>query len=231
VTAAGIRYPTVSVVLLRRPADAEWAVCLTRRPDATRWTLPGGHVKAQEHPGQTALHEAFAHTGRAVVLVAPPHQLPLPDGFGTGRETAVPTPWWIMKYPVPAGWCSDAPGHIHLDHLYVGVQDTAHPVDPRKRNPLRWANATELAGPGLTDGIRRLTSDILRLATGRTPTNTPAHPPNPTPPPDRRPPTEHDHRRRTTLDIHAGARVASGGAPVPLAPGSSPRSRASPDQR
>jgi hypothetical protein len=153
-------------LLHRGAGHTRWAVGLTRHRDHALWTLPGGHITPEQDAGQTALREAFLSTGHGIVLVSPPHQLPFPDGFGAEGERAVSTPWWIVHLPVPVGICAEA--HIHVDHLYVGLIDSAIRSHPGGRPPFRWATTTELPALDMSDGIRRLATEILTMATDGT---------------------------------------------------------------
>jgi 8-oxo-dGTP pyrophosphatase MutT (NUDIX family) len=157
--------PTASIMLLRRQPD--WALLLVRRADRYRWKLPGGHVQPTGTASDTALDEAHAATGRPVVLLPPPHQPQFPDGFGVDGEIEVPSPWWIVRV-APLERCLGR--HLHVDHLYVGLIDTATPPSTTPRQH-RWVTAEMLPDVGMADSTRRLAHDLLqRAAAGRLPT-------------------------------------------------------------
>ncbi|WP_198152992.1 NUDIX domain-containing protein [Pseudofrankia sp. DC12] len=160
-----IRHTTAGMFLLRWPAtEARWVLELVRRPGEARWALPGGHVKPDENPAQAVLRAVRDETGYSAVLVAPPHQVPVPAGFGIGRQKAIQLPWWIVQEPV-AGDRQPGP-HIHVDFLYVGLIDVGCPVTRAGPRPLfRWVAADDLPGLDLTDGTRLLAADILDRAT------------------------------------------------------------------
>jgi 8-oxo-dGTP pyrophosphatase MutT (NUDIX family) len=151
--------------LLRWPAsEARWVLELVRRPGAGRWALPGGHVRPDENPAQAALRAVREETGYSAVLVAPPHQVPVPAGFGLGSQKAIQMPWWIVQEPV-AGDRQPGP-HIHVDFMYVGLIDVGCPViRTGPRPPFRWVGAEELPGLDLVDGTRLLAAELLARAT------------------------------------------------------------------
>jgi 8-oxo-dGTP pyrophosphatase MutT (NUDIX family) len=154
--------------LLRWPAsEGRWVLELVRRSQESQWALPGGHVKPEENPAQAVLRTVREETGYSAVLVAPPHQVPVPPGFGIGRQKAIQMPWWIVQEPV-AGDRQPGP-HIHVDHLYVGLVDVGSPVATRTgpRPLFRWVAADDLAGLDLVEGTRLLAAEILdRAAAG-----------------------------------------------------------------
>ncbi|WP_322768715.1 NUDIX hydrolase [Frankia sp. Cr1] len=160
----GARHATASVFLLHQPAPGRrWMLGLIRHPRYDRWMLPGGHVEPRENPAQAALREVAEETGHTAALVAPPHQIPVPWGFGGDGETAVAMPWWIVEEPVGADRHPEP--HIHVDHLYVGFVDLDVAVDPGEGQlPRRWFGAEELSGLDMFDGTRRLATDVLNQA-------------------------------------------------------------------
>jgi 8-oxo-dGTP pyrophosphatase MutT (NUDIX family) len=162
-----IHHPSASLVLLRRPAgEPGWSLLLTRHANAVHWMLPGAHIHPQETPDHTAVRAAHEATGHAIVLLSPPHQLTFPDGFGAGGETAVSTPWWILREQVPAGRCPEP--HHHVEHVYAGLIDAATPTRPGRRPPTHWANAGELTALDMSHATRRLGTELLTRAAAGT---------------------------------------------------------------
>jgi hypothetical protein len=151
------------MLVVRWPAaEDRWTLLLTRHPDHLRWSPPGGHVRPGENPAEAARRAVFDIGGWSTVLIAPEHQTPSPPGFGAGGELSVPIPWWItQQFAEPP--CPER--HLHVDHVYVGLVDAARPVIARTQHPPgQWATLDQLTGLNMTDGSRRLASDILRRA-------------------------------------------------------------------
>lgn len=85
--------------------------------------LPGGHVKDDETPDQTAYREVFEETGIRPYLHAPDTS-PIPGGV---RH---PAPIMVVEFDAPAKPTRGEPAHRHIDLLFVAVADSTVPVTP-----------------------------------------------------------------------------------------------------
>jgi 8-oxo-dGTP pyrophosphatase MutT (NUDIX family) len=152
--AAVVKHATASVFVFGRLA-AGWRTGLIRHPLFGRMMIPGGHVEAGETAAEAAIREVAEEAGLPVRLIAPP-AAPLPESY---RPPRVPQPWWIVEYQVPAD-NHLAAGHVHVDHLYVGLAGGPEPVT-EPAHPFGWYAAADLAGLNMFDDARTLCSVLL----------------------------------------------------------------------
>jgi 8-oxo-dGTP pyrophosphatase MutT (NUDIX family) len=133
-----VKHATASVFLFSHCLEG-WQLGLIEHPRLRRLLIPGGHVEDDESQAEAALREVAEETGLtgARLLEAPAPALPA--GFPHKR---VPPPWWITEQHVPADNHLGEP-HVHLDHQYVAVTDTAEPVR-EPAHPFGWYSADQL---------------------------------------------------------------------------------------
>ena len=139
-----LKHPTSSVFVFRR-LPGGWRIGLIRHPRFHLMMIPGGHVEPEESCAEAALREVAEETGLEVTLVSPP-AAPVPRGY-RGRRVA--QPWWIAEYHVPADGHLDA-AHVHVDHLYVALADSAPPATAPDGagGVTATGRPREVAGPG-----------------------------------------------------------------------------------
>lgn len=115
---ASSRHLTASMVVI----DPDYnLVLLVHHKASGTWVFPGGHVDADETPGEAAIREVFEETGIRATAVGR-RRVELPGMIWH------PSPWITAEIPAPAkpqrpGKPAE-PAHTHIDLLFVGTADS-----------------------------------------------------------------------------------------------------------
>jgi 8-oxo-dGTP pyrophosphatase MutT (NUDIX family) len=154
-----INEPTASTFILRLDRERGWLTALVWHPRLGCWLPAGGHVEPDETPAQAAIREVLEETGLDVTLV-PGLAAPLPAGF---PHRAVPAPWLVAEVPAsPDRHTGER--HLHVDHAYVAVADSPHPVG-QPEHQVRWFTPADISAmPGISEDSRTLATRLLNLA-------------------------------------------------------------------
>ncbi len=151
-----VKHATASTFVFGRLLGG-WQIGLIVHPLFGRLMLPGGHVEPGESPPQAASREVAEESGLDVELV-PALAPPVPEGLSSAR-VLVEQPWWILEQPIPAD-NHLAEAHVHIDHLYVGVARSVHPVSS-PAHPFSWHSAAELPGLHMFPDTRLFAAALL----------------------------------------------------------------------
>lgn len=113
-----------------------------------RWLPVGGHVEPGETPDEAALRETLEESGVRVVLYGPhPIDAPGPRPLARPRGVQLET---------------IAPGHEHVDLVYLARPEPGYQGDLSGEATLGWYDAAALARLPLTDEIRSWCDLALR---------------------------------------------------------------------
>lgn len=132
-----------------------WKLGLVLHPRLGKRMVAGGHVEDDETPADAALREVLEETGRKVRLLRRA-SVPLPEGYPL---EVVVEPWWTTVTDVPDDNHLPVP-HRHLDHQYVAIADTPHPV-AKPEHEFDWYCPDELATLDLFDDTRILAAFLF----------------------------------------------------------------------
>lgn len=125
-----------------------------------RWLPPGGHVEADEFPGDTALREVREETGVWVRHAgAEPMELRLNDH----TESQLPAPFSMAAQLIPESPKDDE--HIHMDMMYLLTADQAEPTVALEAevDEVRWFTKDEILGDLTTvDSVRSFARERLK---------------------------------------------------------------------
>lgn len=149
-----IKHATASTFVFCR-FDGGWKLGLVEQPRLQRHMICGGHVETDETPAEAAIREVVEESGLAVRLLlrqAPP----LPAGYPL---EVVIEPWWTTQVMVPADNHLAEP-HVHIDHQYLAIADSAVPVS-EPVHPFGWYTLAELDELHMFDDTRMLARQLL----------------------------------------------------------------------
>jgi 8-oxo-dGTP pyrophosphatase MutT (NUDIX family) len=163
-----VKHATAGAFVFHQFPDRWWRLGLIEHPRLGRSMIPGGHVEEYETPAEAALREVREETGlRDLRLLEPPAPA-LPGGFPLKRVTQ---PWWITEVAVSPDNHLAEP-HVHVDHQYVAIADSADPSE-EAAHPFAWRSAAELAELELWEDTKLLAkalfADIADLSVRREP--------------------------------------------------------------
>lgn len=102
-----------------------------------RWLPPGGHIEPNELPDEAAIREAWEETGVEITLLGDP---PI-AAVGPSLPRQLRRPAGIQLEDI-------APGHQHVDLIYVA---TGQPAAPR--DEVGWYGPDDWAALGLTTEV------------------------------------------------------------------------------
>ncbi|WP_327033552.1 NUDIX domain-containing protein [Micromonospora ureilytica] len=126
----GVRHFSASAIVF----DDDGRVLLVHDGERGRWSLPGGHIRADEDPAQAVLRLVEAQTGMAVQIV---------DGetftLPVGRVLAAP--FAVIETDADD---SEVGAHRHIDMAYVCRPGDAAEVAASRSHDYRWAPITSL---------------------------------------------------------------------------------------
>lgn len=135
--------------------DDGWRLGLVEHPVRRRLLPPGGHVEPDENTREAVLRELAEETGLEVDLLQPPGPT-VPSAFA---GTVVDRPWWILEHPIPYDNHLNAP-HVHVDHVYVAVARSPHPVT-EPAHPFAWHPPADWPGLDMPEDARQLGAVLL----------------------------------------------------------------------
>jgi 8-oxo-dGTP pyrophosphatase MutT (NUDIX family) len=110
----------------------------------------GGHVEGDETQAEAAVRETIEESGLDVRLLAGPSPM-LPVGYPHERVAA---PWWITEVVVAADNHLSQP-HVHVDHQYVAIADSATPIS-QPVHPFGWYSAHDVGSLPMFEDTRLL---------------------------------------------------------------------------
>jgi 8-oxo-dGTP pyrophosphatase MutT (NUDIX family) len=151
-----IKHATSSTFVFHRFSRG-WRLGLVVQPRLGRHMIVGGHVEANETQAEAAVREAVEESGLQVRLLACPTPA-LPVGY---PHAHVPAPWWINEIMVPADNHLDEP-HVHVDHQYVAVAESADPVREAV-HPFDWYAMGDLDGLDMFEDTRMLARALFPI--------------------------------------------------------------------